>query len=160
MRPIRPEDEQLWHALMARCSFETIRARFRYSFKGTTHEMASRFCFIDYDREMAIVAEIEAGDGRKLIGVGRLVADPGHETAEFAVLVEDAWQGKGLGLELTQYCLHIARTWELKSIIATTERTNFRMLGTFRHFGFQLADDHDEGVVRATKVINVVDPAT
>jgi acetyltransferase len=160
LRPIRPEDEQLWHALMARCSFETVRARFRYSFKGTTHDMASRFCFIDYDREMAIVAEHEATDGRKIIGVGRLVADPGHDTAEFAILVDDAWQGIGLGLELTKRCLEIARTWELKAIVATTERTNVRMLATFRHFGFDLADDHDEGVVRATRAIDAVDPTT
>jgi acetyltransferase len=145
---------------MARCSFETIRARFRYSFKGTTHEMASRFCFIDYDREMAIVAELEEADGHKLVGVGRLVADPEHETAEYAVLVGDAWQGQGLGLKLTEYCLEIARIWGLKTIVATTERTNFRMLDTFRCFGFELTDDREEGLVRATKSIDAAGTTT
>ena len=71
--------------------------------------MASRFCFIDYDREMAIVAEIEEDGTRKLIGVGRLVRDPGYEAAEFALLVGDAWQGEGLGLQLTEFCLEVAQ---------------------------------------------------
>jgi len=61
-------------------------------FKATTHEMATRFCFIDYDREIAIVAEIEDEDQRKLIGAGRLVADADHREAEFAILVGDALQ--------------------------------------------------------------------
>ena len=57
--------------------------------------MATRYCFIDYDRELAIVAELEAQDGtRKLLGVGRLVADPDRQSAEYAVLVADPWQGQ------------------------------------------------------------------
>jgi acetyltransferase len=151
MRPIRPEDESLWHAMLASCSPESIHARFRYSFKGTTHEMATRFCFIDYDREMAIVAEIEEQGIHQLVGVGRLVADPGHETAEYAILVSDTWQGRGLGRALTGYCIEVARTWGLQEITAITERDNTRMLATFRHFNFTLADDPDEGVVRAVK---------
>ncbi len=156
LRPIRPEDEPLWHALLASCSFDTIRARFRYAFKGTTHEMATRFCFIDYDREMAIVAEVNDSGGRQLIGVVRLVADPDHETAEYAVLVGDAWQGHGLGRILTQYSLEVAKIWGLKQLTATTEQTNFRMLATFRDFGFHLTDDPEEGVVRATRPVDVV----
>ncbi len=153
LRPIRPEDETLWHALLADCSFETIHSRFGYAFKGTNHQMASRFCFIDYDREMAIVAEIEGNEGRKIIGVGRMVADPGHEIAEYAVLVADAWQGQGLGLTLTGYCLEIAKAWGLQKVFATTESINSRMLATFRRFAFELADDRQENVVRATKWI-------
>jgi acetyltransferase len=153
LRPIRPEDEGLWHTLMASCSYETIHARFRYMFKTTTHEMASRFCFIDYDREMAIVAELEEEGVRKLAGVCRLVRDLEYDTAEYAVLVGDPWQGQGLGLQLTEFSLEIARRWDLRRVVASTERENNRMLATFRHFGFELADDADEGVVRATKQI-------
>ena len=153
LRPIRPEDEGLWHALMASCSYETIHARFRYMFKTTTHEMASRFCFIDYDREMAIVAEVEEEGVRKLAGVCRLVRDPSYDTAEYAVLVGDPWQDQGLGLRLTEFSLEIARRWDLHHVVAITGRDNNRMLSTFRHFGFELANDADEGVVRATKQI-------
>jgi acetyltransferase len=155
LRPIRPEDEPLWHALISSCSLESIRARFRYSFKEATHQMASRFCFIDYDREMAIVAEVGERDQRRLAGVGRLVADPSHETAEFAILVGDAWQGQWLGVRLTESCLEIARNWGLQTVVATTERSNDRMLATFRHFGFELSDDSEERVVRAAKQLDL-----
>jgi acetyltransferase len=154
LRPIRPEDEKLWHAFIASCSFESIHARFGYSFKGTTHEMGSRFCFVDYDREIAIVAEIEEGGTRKLIGVGRIVADPGHETGEYAILVGDDFHHQGLGLTLTEYCLEVARVWGLRRVVATTETTNFRMLATFRHLDFELADDREENVIRATKSLD------
>jgi acetyltransferase len=59
LRPIKPEDEPLWHKLLADCSQESIRFRFRYLFRAMSHEMAARYCFIDYDRELAIVVEIE-----------------------------------------------------------------------------------------------------
>lgn len=87
LRAIRPEDEPMWHELLRSCSPESLHLRFRYMFKATTHEMATRFCFIDADREIAIVAEIEVEDERKLIGVGRLVADADHREAEFAILI-------------------------------------------------------------------------
>ena len=64
LRPIKPEDEPLWHELLANCSKESIRSRFSSLIKQTTHEMASRYCFIDYDRELAIVAEVEEAGQR------------------------------------------------------------------------------------------------
>src|SRR5690606_26194718 len=109
LRPIKPEDEPLWHELLANCSQESLWFRFRYVFKSTTHEMATRYCFIDYDREIAIVAEIEEDGQRKLIGVGRIVADSDHRDGEYAVLVADAWQGMGLGSIMTDYCLEICK---------------------------------------------------
>jgi acetyltransferase len=72
LRPIKPEDEPRWHDMLAACSPESIRRRFSSMFSGTTHNMAARYCFIDYDREIAIVAEVEEGEDRKIIGVGRL----------------------------------------------------------------------------------------
>ena len=91
LRPIKPEDEPAWHALVAACSQELLFSRFGYLFRTTTHEMATRFCFLDYDRETAIIAEFCDGDQRRLVGVGRLIADVDHQSAEFAVLVIDAW---------------------------------------------------------------------
>ncbi len=136
LRPIKPEDEPMWHQLLASCSPESIRLRFRYLFKSTTHEMATRFCFIDYDREIAIVAEIEEADERKLIGVGRLVADADHREAEYAILVGDPWQGLGLGSLLTDYCLAICRDWGIDHVVAEVAPENTRMLGIFQHRGF------------------------
>ncbi|MBI1313094.1 GNAT family N-acetyltransferase [bacterium] len=149
LRPIRPEDEPEWHELLAACSPESIHSRFRHSIGKTTHSMATRFCFIDYDREMAIVAEVGEGDDRKIAGVGRLVADVNHDTAEYAVLVGDPWQGQGLGGLLTHDCLEIARTWGIREVFGETDWDNKRMLATFRGSGFEMANIGD-GIVRAT----------
>lgn len=147
VRPIKPEDEPAWYALLSRCSAATLWNRFRYIFKEATHEMASRFCYIDYDREMALVAQI----GDRLVGVGRLVADPDHDKAEFAVLVEDAWQGKGLGSYLTDACLEVARQWNLRRVFGETTPDNLAMLNIFRRRGFTLQFDHEGGIVVAQK---------
>ena len=113
----------MWHELLASCSKETIRSRFSSLIKQSTHEMATRYCFIDYDREIAIVAEVEEEGDRKLAGVGRLVADSNHEAAEYGVLVVDRWQGSGLGGTLTDYCIEVARGWGAKRTWARSPRT-------------------------------------
>ena len=128
----------MWHQLLASCSQESIRFRFRHMFKETTHEMATRFCFIDYDREIAIVAEIEEDGERKLIGVGRLVADADHHEAEYAVLVADAYQKRGLGVRLTDYCLEICGTWGIRSVVAEMAPENGHMIDILENRGFEL----------------------
>jgi acetyltransferase len=127
LRPIQPEDEPMWHQLLGRCSARSLWLRFRYLFKESTHELATRFCFIDYDRTMAIVAEVDDDGERQLAGVGRLVADADHHTAEYAVLVADAWQGRGLGTMLTDYCLEICHDWGIDRVVVETTIDNQRM---------------------------------
>ncbi|MEQ8789573.1 MAG: bifunctional acetate--CoA ligase family protein/GNAT family N-acetyltransferase [Pirellulaceae bacterium] len=153
LRAIKPEDEPMWHELLASCSQESIWMRFRYLFKQTTHEMATRFCFIDYDREIAIVAECEVEGRRRLIGVGRLVADADHLDAEYAVLVVDAYHGLGLGSLLTDYCLEICRGWGIHKVIAETSPDNRRMLQLFQHRGFELDHSLSPDVVLARKML-------
>ncbi len=154
LRPIRPEDEPMWKAMLASCSRETIYSRFRYMFQWSTHQAATRYCFIDYDREIAIVAETADGDERRLVGVGRLVADPDHESVEYAVLVTDAWQNRGLGSVLTDYCLEIASGWGAKRIVAQTTSDNRRMITLFERRGFELTPAED-GMVDVSKPLGV-----
>ena len=151
LRPIKPEDEPLWHDLLGSCSTQSLWFRFSYLFKQTTHEMATRYCFIDYDREMGIVAEVEEEGQRRLIGIGRLVADMDHEVAEYAVIVVDRWQGHGLGGVLTDYCLDVAKKWGVKKIVAEVSKENLRTLATFRNRGFQPNDEQDDDVVLMSK---------
>ena len=115
--------------------------------------MAARYCFIDYDRELAIVAEIGQGKERRLIGIGRLVADPSRETAEFAILVPDEWQGRGLGTALTNYCLQVAEQWGVRRVVAETEWDNDRMLAAFRHCGFDVPPADPGGTVVASRTL-------
>jgi acetyltransferase len=153
LRPIKPEDEPMWHDLVRSCSTETIWFRFQYLFKQTTHEMATRYCFIDYDRELGIVAELEEDGQRKLVGVGRMVADVDRETAEYAVIVADRWQGRGLGGLLTDYCLEVAKTWSVKRLVAETTMDNTRALATFRNRGFEIDAQQEEDVVLVRKEV-------
>jgi len=102
---------------------------------------------------MAIVAEVEEDGQRKLIGVGRLVADANHEVAEYAVLVADRWHGRGLGGLLTDYCLEVAKRWGIKKVVAETSKDNARMLATFRNRGFEFNEKADQDVVLVTKTI-------
>jgi acetyltransferase len=157
LRPIRPEDEPAWKAMLASCSRETIYSRFRYMFQWSTHQAAIRYCFVDYDREIAIVAEAEDGDERRLVGVGRLVADPDHESVEYAVLVTDAWQNRRLGALLTDYCLEIAAGWGAKRMVAQTTSDNRRMLALFERRGFVLTPAED-GLVDVSKPLGGEEP--
>ena len=146
LRPIKPEDEPLWLEMLSRCSKESIYSRFRYMFHWNSHQIATKFCYIDYDREIAIVAEIEENNEKHLIGVGRLIADPEHETVEYAVLIVDAWQFKDLGNRITDFCLNIANRWNLKKVVAQTTTDNHHMIKIFQKRGFDLKYDNDSGV--------------
>jgi len=146
LRPIKPEDEPLWLDLLGSCSKESIYSRFRYNFHYDSHEIATQFCFIDYAREIAIVAEVIEEGKKKLIGVGRLIADLDHETVEYAVLISDAWQKKELGTLLTEYCVEIARQWHLKRIAAETTKDNQAMITVFKKLGFKVVFNQDTGV--------------
>lgn len=158
LRPIQPEDEDKWHELLRGCSPESIRARFRFTFQGTTHEMATRFCFIDYDREIAIVAEKVDDPTGQLMGVGRMVADADHREAEYAVLVGDRWQGQGLGSMLTDYCLDVCRTWGVNRILAETAPDNRRMLELFRKRGFSRENMHSTDTILLMKNLDISSP--
>ncbi|NPV83317.1 MAG: bifunctional acetate--CoA ligase family protein/GNAT family N-acetyltransferase [Candidatus Aminicenantes bacterium] len=153
LRPIRPEDEPLWFELLGSCSRETIYSRFRYFFFWQSHEVASRYCYIDYDREMAIVAELQDGQKRRILGVGRLTADPTRTVAEYAVLVQDDWQNRGLGGILTDYCTEIARAWGVKKIIAYTTTDNPRMIAVFKKRDFEIRQDPQSTLVEIQKAL-------
>ena len=146
LRPIKPEDEPMWLELLASCSKESIYHRFRYDFYFDSHEVASQFCFIDYDREIAIVAEVEEEGKKKLIGVGRLIADPDVEVMEYAVLITDKWQKKELGFTLTNYCLEIAKSRGVKKLIAETTKDNKPMISVFRKLNFKIRFNEDTTV--------------
>ncbi|MFO7660059.1 MAG: bifunctional acetate--CoA ligase family protein/GNAT family N-acetyltransferase [Candidatus Cloacimonadaceae bacterium] len=154
LRPIKPEDELLWLDMLGSCSKESIYQRFRYFFFWNSHEVAVRYCFIDYDREIAIVAETTQNGQKKLIGVGRMVADPDHETVEYAILVPEQWQNKKLGSQLTDFCMEISLKWSLKKMVAQTTSDNHRMINVFKKHGFAINPDLHSEMVDVEKVLN------
>ena len=151
LRPIKPEDEPLWHALLQTCSRETFWSRFRYLFDSDQHNAAIRFCFVDYDRELTVVAEQNVNGRRQLLGVARVVNDANTRRAEFAILVGDPWQGKGLGRLMMEYCLrHIDRS-QIGEVYGDTARDNVRMIRLFKRFEFSLNPSSDPALLRATR---------
>ncbi|HSG67430.1 MAG TPA: bifunctional acetate--CoA ligase family protein/GNAT family N-acetyltransferase [Bacteroidales bacterium] len=146
LRPIKPEDEPLWLDLLSSCSKESIYSRFRYNFHFDSHEIATQFCYIDYAREIAIVAEIEINKEKKLIGVGRLISDPDLTGVEYAILITDAFQKRELGTILTSYCEEISRKWDMKRIFAETTKDNKAMITVFKKLGFEVEYNSDNTV--------------
>ncbi len=144
LRPIRPEDELLERELIANLSVESSRFRFFQILKNITHDRLTRFCNIDYDREMAIIAEYTSSGKRRNVGVGRLVIESDKETGEFAVLVADDFQGNDLGLKLTDILIGVAQEKGLKSMYGIVLNDNSKMLSLAKKLGFDMNRLSDE----------------
>ena len=123
IRPIRPEDEPAMVRFHETLSERTVYLRYFHLMnleQRTQHERLTRICFIDYDREMALVAERrnpETGES-EILGVGRMMKIHGTNEAEVAVLISDQWQGRGLGKELLARLLIVGADEKLSKLTA------------------------------------------
>jgi acetyltransferase len=154
IRPIRPEDEPMMIAFHQSLSDESVYNRYFHLVhlgQRVAHERLTRTCFIDYDREMALVAERKdaATDARQIIGVGRLTKLRGTNEAEVAVIVSDPYQNLGIGSELVRCLLDVARREQLTRLVATMLPENRPMQRVFQNLGFQLRYSREEETVRA-----------
>ncbi|OGW16029.1 MAG: acetyl-CoA synthetase [Nitrospirae bacterium GWA2_42_11] len=138
LRPIRPEDEPLEHEMLQTLSEDTLRGRFFQILKKISHEMLVRFCNIDYDREMAIIAEFKESEKKRIIGIGRLIIEPDFKKSEFAVIVHDEFQGKGMGYKLVDMLIGIAQEKGLGEVYGTVLTDNVRMLRVCEGLGFRI----------------------
>ncbi len=154
LRPIRPEDEPLMVKFHQGLSERSVRLRYFHPMKlgqRVAHERLIRVCHNDYDREMALVAErIDAKTGEhEILGVGRLSKQPGQSDAEFAVLVSDQWQNRGLGTGLLQKLVKIGKDEKLTRISAGIMTENVEMQRICEKLGFALKRDMQEPMVQA-----------
>jgi len=143
LRPIRPEDETIEAEFINSLSEETSRYRFFNIVRNLPHSDLVRFCNIDYDREMAIIAEVTEGGRRREVGVGRLIAEPDRRKGEFAVVIGDQYQTKGLGRKLVDMLIDIAEERRFESIYGVVLRDNTPMLALCREMGFTLRPEED-----------------
>jgi acetyltransferase len=160
VRPIRPEDEPLMVKFHARLSDRSVYLRYLHPMQLTqrvAHERLARICFIDYAREMALVAEAQlpASDGqepaeRAILGVGRLskVAG-GNEEAEFAILVADDFQGHGIGTELLKRVIQVGREEGLARIVGYISPENTAMQSMVKKLGFKQRRMKEEDTLEA-----------
>jgi acetyltransferase len=136
LRAIRPEDEPAEHDMLSSLSQETLRTRFFRIIKDISHEWLIFFCNIDYDRQIAIIAEMEKNGKKSMIGVGRIIMNEDLTSGEVAVLVQDRFQGKSLGAKLVEMLIEIARERGLEDVRADVLTENESMLHIFRQLGF------------------------
>ena len=143
LRAIKPEDEERFNELFKSLSPQTMRFRFFEIIKELSHETLTRYCNLDYDREIAIVAEIP--DSRSLIGVARLIMDANGKSGEYATLVGDQWQGFGIGSKLMDYLIKIAKDKCLEKIYGYVMADNVKMINLCGKLGFktEALDDNE-----------------
>ena len=149
LRPIKPEDEPMWLEMFQNFSEESIRYRFFEMLRDTPHEVRVRYCNIDYDREIAIVAEATTGGKRRLLGVTRLSIEPDGKSGELAFIVGDEWQNLGLGTKIVDYTLEIAKEMGVENVYSIMLTDNYRAMSLTKKMGFCLEYLKD-GTVKGT----------
>ena len=145
IRPIRPEDAPLLAALFDTLSAQSIYYRFFTPMKQLSPTMLARFTQIDYDREIALVAVTETGSAEKMLGAARVILQHNLKDAEFAVLVGDPWQGRGIGAHLLTKCLEIAKERGFGTIWGTVLAENKTMLALGKKLGFTIKPGEQSG---------------
>jgi acetyltransferase len=157
IRPIRPEDEPLLVEFHHTLSEQSVYQRYFHPFplsERIAHERLTRIAFINYEREMALVAE-RRDEAYKphIIGVGRLIKLRGGKEAEFAILISDEYQHQGLGTELLSRLVAIGRREGVKRIIADILPDNAAMIRVSEQVGFTCRYSAEDGVVKAELVL-------
>ena len=155
IRPIRPEDEPKMVVFHGKLSDQTVHMRYLAGIsyqQRTAHDRLSHVCAIDYDLEMALVAErLENGDGRgEIVGVGRLIRDTEMNSGEFALIVSDNFQRRGLGAELLRRLIEIGREERLDTIQGWIAPSNVAMQNLSRKLGFDVHFNRAEELIEAT----------
>jgi len=153
IRPIRPEDEPLLIKFHEKLSERSVYLRYFQPVKltqRTAHERLTRICFIDYNREMALVAErMNAAGEPEILAIGRLSKIHGREEGELAAVAIDDAQHKGLGTELYRRLIQVARDAKLKKLISIMLPENREMRSLCTKLGFEMSADMEENTIRA-----------
>lgn len=155
-RPIRPEDEPLMVKFHEGLSEKSVYLRYFQAVglrQRTAHDRLTRICFIDYDREMALIAERRDPhtEERQIVALGNLLKIHGGRVGEVAVITRDDHQGKGLATEMFRRLVCVAREEKLQRVLATTMTENRAMCAVMKRLGFHLTvnfeDQEVEGIL-------------
>ena len=141
-RPVRPDDRTLFCRMWPRLSRDTVYRRFHSPLRYLPPETVRRLVTVDHDRREAVAAVV----GGEVVGVARYDRSPTDpSTAEFAILVEDAWQGIGLGRQLLVKLIDLAADRGVRTLTATVQRDNDRVIGLIRRLlpGSTFTPDED-----------------
>ncbi len=154
IRPIRPEDEPLMVKFHETLSERSVYFRYFHAMQlaqRVAHDRLTRICFIDYEREMALVVlhkDSQTGN-TEILGIGRLTKVPGSRDGEFAILVSDNWHHRGMGVELLKRLVDVGRDEKLARIFGDILPENRDMLRVCEKLGFRHKYSAEDRVVRA-----------
>lgn len=148
IRPIRPEDADMEAEFVRNLSNEAKYFRFMNALQELSQEMLVRLTQIDYYNEMALIAVRPDGDGEEQIGVVRYTTNLDQKSCEFALVVSDAWQGRGIGYQLMQKLMEIARDRGLERMDGQVLSSNARMLNLMKSLNFRIDRDPEDPAIK------------
>lgn len=150
VRPIRPGDEAQHLAFLQQLDPEDVRMRVFYSRRTIEPSELARLTQIDYEREIAFVAESAGPDGTpQTLAAARAVTDPDNISAEFGIIVRSDLKGRGLGRLMMDKLIRTLRAQGTQRLVATVLNDNKRMLALQRDLGFVAVPDETEDGTRA-----------
>ena len=152
VRPIRPEDADMEFEFVSDLSESSRYFRFMNALRELSSSMLARFTQIDYGRDMALVAVMGGGEAAEQIGVVRYSASPDGVSCEFAIVLADAWQGRGLGRKLLTLLIDTARDRGLRIMEGFVLTNNRRMLTLCEKLGFTPDADNTDNSVKRMKL--------
>ncbi len=150
VRPVRPEDEQLYIRFLSAETAEDLRRRFFAAVKHFNHAFIAPLTNVDYVKAMAFIALDEAKG--EIVGAARLHATDGTGSGEYAILVRSDRKGRGLGWQLMQTLIAYARTRSYRCIRGQVLHENVKMLDMCRELGFDVKTDPDEPYICDVKL--------
>ena len=150
IRPIQPEDAELFVELFKSLSPTSVYFRFFRHMKELTPEMLAMLTQVDYDRHMALVALDESASPEKMLGVARIIGAPDLSETEFSIMISEPWQGKGVGAQLLLNLLKVAKQQGAAKVWGTVLRENTQMQQLGKKCGFALKYNSEEGTYDLT----------
>lgn len=154
IRPIRPADRQIEKDFVHNLSDESRYFRFFNAVRDLSETALTRFTQVDYDREMALIAVISENGRETEIGVARYAINPDDTSCEFAIVVADAWQRKGIGSKLMHSLMDAAGSRGLKTMEGWVMAGNTRMLALMDALGFTIdASAGDPSLRHVVKIL-------
>ena len=154
IRPIRPEDAEIEQKFIRELSSEAKYFRFMSSLQQLTPEMLVRFTQIDYHNEMALIAVKQIGKSdEEEIGVARYVTNLDKKSCEFALVVSDQWQRKGIAHHLMHKLMEIARDRGLERMEGEVFRNNFKMLELIKSLNFQIRNHPEDNSIKQVELL-------
>ncbi len=150
IRLITAADKERLLAFFNRLSPETRYLRFHYTKCELSENELECFCDVDYNNTLAIVAKVLREQFKDIIAIGRYYRLPNKHSAEVAFVIEDGYQGRGIGTRLVEWLANIARDNGITTFEADVLAENEEMMAVFRDYGFHIMSELEAGVYHVT----------